>query len=105
MVSELAGTFGPSLRLNHTAAYLAAASMEAAARVAGRRPAVTRDEARMACRFYWYDHARLSALGWEPRPARKALTTALAWLLDQGHIAENVAARLRPLSEVQAARA
>lgn len=104
MVSELAGTFGPSLRLNHTAAYLAAASMEAAARVAGRRPAVTRDEARMACRFYWYDHTRLSALGWEPRPARKALTTALAWLLDQGHIAENVAARLRPLAEVQAAR-
>jgi len=105
MVSELTGTFGPSLRLNHTAAYLAAASMEAAARLAGRQPAVTRDEARMACRFYWYDHARLSSLGWEPRPAREALTTALAWLLDQGHITVSVAARLRPLSELQAARA
>lgn len=105
MVSELAGTFGPSLRLNHTAAYLAAASMEATARLAGRRPAVTRDEARMACRFYWYRNARLSSLGWEPRPAREALATALAWLLDRGQIAESVATRLRPLPEVQAARA
>lgn len=105
MVSELAGTFGPSLRLNHTAAYLAAASMEATARLAGRRPVVTRDEARMACRFYWYRNARLSSLGWEPRPAREALATALAWLLDRGQIAESVATRLRPLPEVQAARA
>lgn len=105
MVSELAGTFGPSLRLNHTAAYLAAASMEATARLAGRRPAVSRDEARMACRFYWYRNARLSSLGWEPRPAREALATALAWLLDRGQIAESVATRLRPLPEVQAARA
>lgn len=104
MVSELAGTFGPSLRLNHTAAYLAAASMEATARLAGRRPAVSRDEARMACRFYWYRNARLSSLGWEPRPAREALATALAWLLDRGQIAESVATRLRPLPEVQAAR-
>lgn len=105
MVSELAGTFGPSLRLNHTAAYLAAASLEAAARLAGRRAAATRDEARMACRFYWYRHARLSALGWAPRPARATLGEALAWLLDQGRFAESVAARLRPLPEVQAARA
>ena len=105
LVSELAGTFGPSLKLNHTAAYLAAASAEAAARLAGLRPMVTRDEARMACRFYWYSSARLAALGWQPRPARDALATALAWLIARGHVADAVVARLRPAPELEALRA
>lgn len=105
MVSELAGTFGPSLVLNHTAAYLAAAGAEAAARLAGRVPIVTRDEARMACRFYWYSHARLAALGWQPRPTRQALAEALAWLLARGHVSDTVSAGLRPAPEVRAAAA
>lgn len=105
LVSDLAGSFGPSLLLNHSAAYLAAAAMEAAARLAGRRPMVTRDEARMAGRFYWYSHARLAALGWAPRPTRLALAEALAWLIARGHIADSVTARLRLSPEVQAARA
>jgi len=104
MVSQLAGTFGPSILLNHTAAYLAAASVEAAARLGGRRPTVTRDEARMACRFYWYSSARLAALGWSPRPARQALAEALAWLIDRGQISDTVMARLKLDPRVQAAR-
>lgn len=103
-VSELAGSFGPSLMLNHTAAYLAAASVEAAARLGGRTPMVTRDEARMACRFHWYSSARLMALGWSPRPARQALAQALAWVIDRGHISDTVMARLRLDPAVQAAR-
>ncbi|MGM9516317.1 NAD-dependent epimerase/dehydratase family protein [Roseateles sp. DB2] len=102
-VSALAGTFGPSLTLNHTAAYLAAAGMEAAARLAGRAPQVTRDEARMACRFYWYRHDRLAALGWRPRPARQALAEALAWVLARGNVSDAVAARLQLSPEVRAA--
>jgi len=105
IVSELAGTFGPSLMLNHTAAYVAAASVEAAARLAGRRPVVTRDEARMACRFYWYSHARLAALGYAPRPARQALAEGLAWVIDRGHVSDAVTARLKLAPEVAAARA
>jgi len=105
IVSELAGTFGPSLVLNHTAAYLAAASAEAAARLAGTKPMVTRDEARMACRYYWASSARLAALGWAPRPARDAIATALAWLIERGHIADTVVGRLRLAPEVEAARA
>jgi len=105
LVSDLTGSFGPSLMLNHTSAYLAAAAMEAAARLAGRQPLVTRDEARMACRFYWYSHARLAALGWAPRPARQALAEALAWLIDRGHIADSVMTRLKLSPEVQQARA
>ena len=105
LVSELAGTFGPSLKLNHTAAYLAAASAEAAARLAGLRPMVTRDEARMACRFYWVSSARLAALGWTARPARDALATALAWVIERGHVADSVVARLAPAPDLHAARA
>lgn len=104
LVSSLAGTFGPALELNHTAAYLAAASVEAAARLAGRRPMVTRDEARMACRFYWYSHARLAALGWSPRPARQALAEALAWVIERGDVADTVIERLKLAPEVRAAR-
>lgn len=105
MVSELAGTFGPSLKLNHTAAYLAAASVEAAARLAGRRPMVTRDEARMACRYYWYSHERLAALGYAPRPARQTVAEAMAWVIDRGHVSDTVMARLKLAPEVAAARA
>lgn len=104
IVSELAGTFGPSVLLNHTAAYLAAAAFEAAARLGGRRPMATRDEARMACRFHWYSNARLVALGWSPRPVRQALAEALAWVIDRGHISDTVMARLKLAPEVQAAR-
>lgn len=103
LVSELAGTFGPSVMLNHTAAYLAAASVEAAARLAGRRPMVTREEARMACRFYWYSSARLAALGWTPRPTRQALAEALAWVIRRGHVSDTVVARLQLRPEVQVA--
>lgn len=104
LVSDLTGTFGPSLLLNHTAAYLAAAAAEAAARLGGRRPMVTRDEARMACRFHWYSSARLVALGWSPKPARQALAEALAWVIDRGHIADTVMTRLKLDPDVQAAR-
>ena len=103
LVSELSGTFGPSLKLNHTAAYLAAASAEAAARLAGRAPIVTRDEARMACRFYWVSSARLAALGWTARPTRDALAVALAWVIARGHVAENVVAGLRPSPDLRSA--
>jgi len=105
LLSDLAGTFGPSLMLNHTAAYLAAAAAEAAARLAGRQPPVTRDEARMACRYYWYSHARLGALGYAPRPARQVLAEGLAWVLERRHVSDAVIARLRMAPEVAAARA
>lgn len=102
LVSELAGTFGPSLELNHTGAYLAAAALEAAAHVAGRRPLVTRDEARMACRFYWYSSARLAALGWTTRPARQAVAEGLAWVLERGHVSDTAMAQLKLAPEVLA---
>jgi dihydroflavonol-4-reductase len=105
LISRLAGTFGPSLVLNHTASYLAAASAEAAARLAGTRPVVTREEARMSARYYWYSHARLRRLGYAPVAARHALAEALAWLLLRSYVADSVASRLKLAPEVRKARA
>jgi dihydroflavonol-4-reductase len=104
LISELAGTFGPSLVLNHTAAYLAAAAAEATARLTGTRPMVTRDEARMSGRFYWYSHQRIAELGYMPVSARRALADAIAWLWVRSYISDSVMEKLSPTPEVRSAR-
>jgi dihydroflavonol-4-reductase len=105
LISRLAGTFGPSIVLNHTASYLAAASAEATARLAGTRPVVTREEARMSARYYWYSHARLQRLGYAPVGARRALADALAWVLLRSYVVDSVSSRLTLAPEVRKARA
>jgi len=104
LISELTGTFGPSLVLNHTASYLAAAAAEASARLTGTRPAVTREEAKMSGRFYWYSHQRIAQLGYAPQPARLALAEAIAWLMQRSRVVDSVMGTLRPAAEVVAAR-
>lgn len=105
LISDLAGTFGPSLTLNCTASYLAAAAAEVLARFAGTQPVVTRDEAKMSARFYWYSHKRMADLGYAPMPARSALAEALAWLVGRSYIADSVVEKLDLAPEVLAARA
>ena len=104
LISELAGTFGPSLVLNHTASYLAAMATEILARMSGTAPSATRDEARMSARYFWYDHKRIGLLGYAPMPARAALAEAIAWLLGRARVAESVAHALELSPEVIAAR-
>ena len=105
IISALTGTFGPSLVLNHTASYLAAAAAEASARLTGTRPMVTRDEAKMSGRFYWYSHRRIAELGYAPVSARQALAEAIAWLWVRSYIADSVIGKLTLAPEVRAARA
>ncbi len=100
LISELCGTFGPALTLNNTATYLAGSMAETAAKLMGRRPAVTRDEASMACRFYWYSSAAITGLGYTPAPAAEALAEALAWIIYRAYINESVIDRLRPDARV-----
>lgn len=100
-VSELTGSFGPSVVLNHTAAYIAAAAIEAAARLGGRKPSATRDEAQMACRFYWYDSSRLAALNWRATSSRQVLAEGVAWVLARGFVSDSVVASLRPSVELR----
>ena len=105
LISDLAGTFGPSITLNHTASYLAALAVETSARLTGTRPTVTRDEAKMSGRFYWYNHDRIAALGYSPMPVRQALCEAMAWLLSRAYIADLVLEKLDLSPEVLAAQA
>jgi dihydroflavonol-4-reductase len=99
-IAELCGVPGPALLATHTAAYLAAGAMEAAALLTGRPPATTRAEAKTLGRYYWYDHGRAAALGYSPRPARRALAEAIGWLLSSPHVSRALRNRLRPGSEV-----
>jgi dihydroflavonol-4-reductase len=102
LVSRLAGSFGPAIMLNHTSTYLAGAAAEASARLMGRRPAVTREEATMACRYYWYSSAAIAALGYAPRSAEEALADALAWLIHRAYLPESVIERMSPDRRVTA---
>ncbi|MGA2552346.1 MAG: NAD-dependent epimerase/dehydratase family protein [Burkholderiaceae bacterium] len=105
LISELTGTFGPSIVLNHTASYLAAMAAEVAALYSGRRPVVSRDEAKMSTRFYWYSHARMAELGYKPAAARQALGDAIAWLIARTYINDSVRERLKLAPPVRAALA
>ncbi len=99
-MSKLGGTFGPSLTLNHTATYLAGAVAESTARLLGRRPAVTRDEAAMAGRFYWYSSAAIGRLGYAPMSSEAALAEAIAWLIHRAWLNESVLDSLQPHDSV-----
>ena len=62
-----------------------ALGMEAAARAFGIEPLVTRDHLRMARKKMFYSSAKAQReLGYAPRPAREAVTDAVAWFRAQG---------------------
>ena len=104
-ISQLCGIPGPLLTATHTSASLVAVAAELSAQLTGRTPSVTRAQARMVGRYYWYDHARASSLGYHPRPARQALADAIAWLMKSGHISVDLRQRLNPTAEVFASMA
>ena len=65
---------------------------------------VTRDEAKMSGRFYWYSHRRIAKLGYAPVSARQALAEAIAWLLVRSYIADSVMGKFKLAREVRVAR-
>ncbi|MFH8615147.1 NAD-dependent epimerase/dehydratase family protein [Streptomyces sp. NPDC017979] len=103
-VSELCGTHGPWANASHTGAYLAATAAEVRALLSARPPATTRAEARTMGRYYWYRHDRAAALGYAPRPARRALAEALGWLVTSRHLPDRIRAGLRLHPEVTDSR-
>jgi dihydroflavonol-4-reductase len=105
MISELCGIGGPNGLATHAACLVAAAAEEARARLAGRAPLTTREQARMIGRYYWYDNARTRALHVRMRPARAAMAEALAWLAASPHVSREDRAQMTLGAEVYAARA
>jgi dihydroflavonol-4-reductase len=74
--------------------------MELASRWSKKPPASTRAEAKALGRYYWYRSDRAMAIGYRPRPSRRALAQAIAWLLESPHVTRSMHARLRPTPEV-----
>ena len=83
---------------------LLAAAEELRARIKGQSPIITREQATMLGRYYWYDHSRATALGYVPRPARAAIADAIAWLSAGSHIARETRAGMHLHADVFAAR-
>lgn len=99
-VAELCGVAGPLSRANHTGSYVAALTHELSSFLTGERPLVSRAQAKMVGRYYWYASARAGALGYNPRSSRRALTEAVAWLCAGAHVSQSLRARLRLSDEV-----
>ena len=79
-VALAAGRRAPRLRIPHRAVLPLAAGAEAWARLTGREPFATVDGVRMAMKRMFFSSERATAeLGYAPRPARKAITDAVAW--------------------------
>jgi dihydroflavonol-4-reductase len=85
-ISEICGLPGPLLTAGHVACFLSGTYHEVLSFFNGRRPPVTREQAKMVGRYYWYTHKRMSALGYAPVPAKKALVSAVSWLTASEHI-------------------
>ena len=85
LVCEVAGRRPPRIKLPNAALWPVALAFEAAARLFGVEPLVTRDHLRMARKkmFYSSDKARRE-LGFQPRPARDAAADAVAWFRANG---------------------
>ncbi len=104
IISELCGIAGPYWKTNHTISYLAAAMDEITAKLSGEIPLTTRTQARMVGRYYWYDHGKAAALGYQPKSTRRALAEAISWLAASPHVSRKVRISLQLSREVYQVR-
>jgi dihydroflavonol-4-reductase len=96
LISDIAGVAGPTFRVNHTTAFLAACAEELVARVGGTTPLTSRVQASMVGRYYWYEHsAAARTLGYRPMSSRAALHRTIAWLAGSAHLPPWVRAQLK----------
>jgi dihydroflavonol-4-reductase len=86
-ISRLTGRRRPALRIPHRAVLPIAAGAEAVARLTGRPPFATVDAVRMSMKKMFFSSARaVEELGYAPRPARLAITDAIAWFKANGYV-------------------
>jgi dihydroflavonol-4-reductase len=83
----LAGRKAPRVQLPRRPLFPLAIMAEAAARLTGREPFLTRDALRMAGHHMFFTSARAEReLGYRARPHHIALEDALAWYRDAGYL-------------------
>ena len=81
LIAEVVGGRPPAIRLPLPALWPVALAMEAVGRVSRFEPRVTRDTLRMARKKMFFSSAKaMRELGYAPRPARRAVEDAVAWL-------------------------
>ena len=88
LVAAETGRPAPRLRLPRGMLWPVAIGFEAAARIGGIEPLVTRDHLRMAAKKMFFSSEKAKReLGFSPRPARGAVRDAVAWFARQGRAA------------------
>jgi dihydroflavonol-4-reductase len=86
-VARATGRRPPRLRFPHLAVLPIAAGAQAVARLTGREPFATVDGVKMARKKMFFSSARaIEELGYAPRPARDAITDAVAWFKAHGYL-------------------
>ncbi len=87
LLSEVTGIRPPRLRVPYAVAWLAAASMEAAARLTGGAPRVPLTAVRMAKKRMYFSAARaVRELGLPQTDVREALRDAAEWFSARGYV-------------------
>ncbi|MEJ1976097.1 MAG: hopanoid-associated sugar epimerase [Acetobacteraceae bacterium] len=87
LVADVAARKPPRVKLPHAALYPVALACEALAHLARIEPLVTRDILAMSRKKMFFSSAKArDELGYAPRPARAAVTDAVAWFRAQGRV-------------------
>ncbi len=87
LVAEVVGRRAPAIRLPLAALWPVALTMEALGRISRFEPRVTLDTLRMARKKMFFSSAKaMHELGYAPRPARRAIEDAVAWLRAEGRL-------------------
>jgi dihydroflavonol-4-reductase len=86
-VARLTGRRPPAFKIPSAALLPIARGAEAFARMTGREPFATVDGVRMSKKKRFFSSTRaVEELGYAPRPARQALTDAIAWFKANGYV-------------------
>ena len=86
LIAEIDGRPGPKIKLPRSAIFPVAFGMEIAALLTGWEPMVTIDALRMAKNKMFFSSSKAEHhLGYKARPAREAITDAIAWFRAEGY--------------------
>ena len=87
LIAQVVGGRPPAIRLPLPALWPVALAMEAVGTFTRFEPRVTRDTLRMARKKMFFSSAKaMRELGYAPRPARRAIEDAVAWLRAEGRL-------------------
>jgi len=87
IVARAVGRRPPALKIPYAVVLPIAAGAEMMARITGREPFTTLDGVRMSRKKMYFSSAKaMRELGYQPRPAREAITDAIAWFEANGYL-------------------